>query len=295
VYNLLKGLINRYNSLHVKPSDFVVEIGSGNAPYWRSNLLIDKYVADSTERPAGIAPLVVDRPLVIADGSQLPLADRAVDCLIARNILEHIIDIEEFIDEMTRVAHSGYISTPSALAEKLFGWTKHVWFVSVKGEKLLFVAKQRPLYDPQLSSVFHSLFSNNRLFQQFYRRNRDLFTVSFRWEDNLNYEIRGATNNLREIKSSQAQFDLQNTMSVLNNAAYGKPNLRRGLENLLRRISSGMQIKSVDDLVNLLACPICHSSLKIRSPNALQCSGCSNEFPVCKGIPVLVNQAAGQT
>ena len=95
----------------------MAEIGSGNDPYWRSNVLIDKYVADSTERPAGIAPLIIDRPFIVGDVERLPFKSNSVDFLIARNILEHIVNVEQFFSELTRVSRRGYITVPSALAE----------------------------------------------------------------------------------------------------------------------------------------------------------------------------------
>jgi hypothetical protein len=43
--------VRRFRALGISRTDFVVEIGSGNDPYWRSDLLVDKYVANPAERP----------------------------------------------------------------------------------------------------------------------------------------------------------------------------------------------------------------------------------------------------
>ena len=153
-----------YSFLRIARSDFVVEVGSGNDPHWRSDLLVDKYVTDSTERPGGVTPLVVDRPFLVGDALELPIQDKSVDCLITRNLLEHMVDPGKFLAEAMRVGHTGYITTPSVLSEKLFGWEKHVWFVSIEDGALILRAKERTLYDRDLSSLFHKLYAMDPAF-----------------------------------------------------------------------------------------------------------------------------------
>lgn len=52
----MNSALRHFRSLGIARYDFVLEVGSGNNPYWRSDLLIDKYVSDAAERPGKRAP-----------------------------------------------------------------------------------------------------------------------------------------------------------------------------------------------------------------------------------------------
>lgn len=284
--------VSRFRSMRIARTDFVVEIGSGNDPYWRSDLLIDKYVADSTERPGRVAGLVVDRPLVIGDALQLPLKDKSVDFLIARNLLEHIIDVAQFAAELQRVSRRGYISTPSSVAEKLFGWDKHVWFVSKRAGRLHLLAKDRTLFDAELNRAFHTRFATSRAFQRFYRADSDLFVVQYLWDGALEYTVEGATAPLQEVKAAQAEFDLASTTQVL--AQLSRPaNLRRRAATFARRLHSTQRMGAVAGLLDRLACPVCHGALVLHGAG-LRCGGCARGYPIVNGVPVLVAEAGAR-
>jgi len=275
----------------IRRSDFVLEVGSGNDPYWRSDLLIDKYVADSAERPGGSAPLVIDRPFVVGDACSLPLKDSSVDFAIARNLLEHIVDADTFLNDMMRVSHAGYITTPSALAEKLFGWSKHVWFVSVDDGTLTLRPKQRTLYDASLSKVFHTLYQNNRSFRRFYAKNRHLFVVEYYWEESIEYQIEGVLEDVTQIKTTEAQFNLDTLRLALN--TYDRDTGLRGrMINLLRRLASRTTTDNPTDVIDRLACPICKGTLVFaEEKQVFKCSKCLVQYPIVAGIPVLVREA----
>jgi len=98
--------------LNIKPGDLVLEIGSGNRPRGRSDILCDKYTEDNYERAGGQALVVDKRPFVIADGLALPFKDKSFNYVITSHILELVEDPVRFIRELTRVARSGYIENP---------------------------------------------------------------------------------------------------------------------------------------------------------------------------------------
>jgi len=86
----------------------VLEIGPGHAPFMRANLFVD--FADTTQPPG---------PLYKADiaTQPLPFPDKSIDFVYARHILEDMWNPFHLIKEMERVAKSGYIETPSPIAE----------------------------------------------------------------------------------------------------------------------------------------------------------------------------------
>lgn len=48
-----------------------------------------------------------------------------------------------------------------------------------------------------------------------------------------------------------------------------------------------------DDLFNILACPLCKADLRYnKDKTGLVCIKCSKEYPIKKGIPILLPQKA---
>src|ERR1700733_5671490 len=89
--------------LHVPVSSdaLVLEVGSGGNPYPRANVLLDAY---EVTRERHWAPLVHDRPTVLAFVEKLPFKDKAFDFVIASHVLEHSAQPELFLQELMRVA-----------------------------------------------------------------------------------------------------------------------------------------------------------------------------------------------
>ena len=75
--------------MNIRATDLVLEIGSGNNPNPRSDILCDRYIHDNNQR-AGEFAAVIDRPLVVADGYRLPFKDKTFDYVICSHILEHM-------------------------------------------------------------------------------------------------------------------------------------------------------------------------------------------------------------
>ena len=126
--------------------ELVLEIGSGDRPNPRSDVLVDRYPEDNTERGGDLR---VDRPLVVADAHHLPFKDRSFDYVVCYHILEHMDDPARFIREITRVGRRGHIQSPSEVAEKLFHWPFHRWYVNLIDGRLILVESGR--YDVKLT------------------------------------------------------------------------------------------------------------------------------------------------
>ena len=103
----------------------VVEVGGGQRPSARADVVVDKYVEDDFER-AGGAPLDTSRPLVVADGEALPFDDGSAAYVIAMHVLEHATDPVRFAAELSRVGQAGFVQVPSRAAELTVGCNKGV-------------------------------------------------------------------------------------------------------------------------------------------------------------------------
>jgi SAM-dependent methyltransferase len=172
--------------LNIKPTDRVLEIGSGNRPRRRSNFLCDRYIENNYER-AGEENLVIDkRPFVVADGQALPFKDQSFDYVVTSHILEHVDDPKRFVAELLRVARAGYIETPSELGEKIFGWPFHKWIVRIENDTIVMRLR---LAESPFNNYFHKMYQNDSLFTEFVDSHFNDFYIQYEWSDTIPLRI----------------------------------------------------------------------------------------------------------
>jgi SAM-dependent methyltransferase len=168
--------------------DLVVDVGSGQNPHPRANVLCDRFVEDNTERAASGA-LRVDRALVVADATQTPFRDRSFDFAFCSHLLEHVDQPALLLSELQRIARAGYIETPSPIAEKIHGWPFHRWLVRVEGERLVIEAKTKAIFDADLHEWFGRQLQAPSFWRAFIPRllERRMITVHH-WRERIAFE-----------------------------------------------------------------------------------------------------------
>ncbi|MFQ5914281.1 MAG: class I SAM-dependent methyltransferase [Nitrospinota bacterium] len=171
----------------IRAADLILDVGSGNKPHPRANVICDRYVEGQAERSG---PIIVDRPFVVADAHYLPFKDKAFDYVIASHILEHMDDPALFLSELSRVASRGYIESPSEVSEKLFFWPYHKWYVMNVSNVLVIKEKNFPA---TFGSLFHHLYARDRLFKVFVDHNPSIFLTSYEWEGTIRYDFTAAS------------------------------------------------------------------------------------------------------
>lgn len=180
--------------LGYRPTDLVLDVGSGNRPHPRADLLCDLLVADDGERGGA---LVVDRPLVGGALERLPFKDGAFGYAHAAHILEHVADPLAAVRELTRVARAGYVETPAEFGGKLLDMPFHRWYVRQEGQGLVFTGKDRGMHDDHLCEKAYGLWHHDGQFRSFFWRHLDLFLVRVEWEGQLEARLEGPTEPLR--------------------------------------------------------------------------------------------------
>ena len=94
----------------------------------------------------------------------------------------------QFAAELRRVSAAGYIQSPSEIAERLFHWSFHRWYVNLEGDTL--VLHPREPHEP-FGELFDYLYAFNPAYYFFQRSMPDLFWVEREWRGNdLKIEVR---------------------------------------------------------------------------------------------------------
>lgn len=267
--------------LGFRPGDLVLDVGSGNDPHPRADVLVDKFVTDDTEREGR---LVVDRPLVGGDLERLPFRDGAFDFVIASHVLEHVTDPLKAVAELQRVARRGYVETPAEFGGKLMDLPGHRWYVRLEGEMLVFTGKSVPMFDDQLNHAAFTLWGQqDDTWMRFFRAHRELFFVEHRWEGELRARVIPPPGELVAeeafIKGAEA--------AVAEKAAdrSAKARLKDAIRDYYH--SSLYGPRRPVDLARLCACPRCRAELDLAGADA-RCRGCGAAFPLVASGPFRV-------
>ncbi len=215
----------------------VLEIGSGDNPNPRSNILVDRFLLDNTERASD---LVIDRPLVVADAHHLPFRNEVFAYSICSHILEHMDDPVQFVQEVQRVSTAGYIGSPSEIAERLFHWSFHRWYVNIQDGVLVLHPKEPA--EP-FGELFDYLYAYNPAYYFFQRSMPDLFWIEYEWYGRI--RLRVAETSPLPLRDPQAlhemvrlRFSLPRLLVMFAGALLARllnEKTRHSLRQLLRR------------------------------------------------------------
>ena len=199
---------------NITPSDKVLEVGPGVAPYQRSDVLLDKSFDehDAYEQRGGQVQIHYTKPLCYYDGKTFPFKDREFDYVICGQVLEHIPvqDLHQFLSELQRVAPKGYIETPRVFYEYLFNFYVHEWVLNYRDRELLLMPKEE-LHFSNINDAYYLMFKHgfsktqNSLISDFI----DFFMLGFEWEDHIPYRVVHDTDELvnkQDVESFKEYF-----------------------------------------------------------------------------------------
>ena len=150
--------LERRIAVPVRDDDLVLDVGSGDKPSWRADVLLDRFAgAEYAAQRSGRASARVTRPLFDADAANMPFADGAFDYAICSNLLEHVTDPVGVAAELTRVARAGYIEVPEAASAKIVDFPSHLWWCRLDetdpdAPTLVMTAKDAPYFDPEIDA-----------------------------------------------------------------------------------------------------------------------------------------------
>ena len=274
--------------MKIKPGDLVLDLGSGEQPQPRADVLCDLLVEDNSQRAGGF-PIVIDRPFVVGDAYHLPFKNKSFDYVICSHLLEHVEDPLQLIKELVRVGKAGYLETPSPLSERLFGWDFHLWFVKSKNGTLLFQKKGKGI---RLGGFFHKLIEKQIWFRRFFEENQDLFYTKYEWQDKIKIKI------VKKINQKKEQILKKINWSRLKDLVFYfqwlarrvKRKISKETRRAIWQFKSQFQKQSIlDFLLPLLACPNCHAGVELgRGGKLIECPFCGKKYSLNGVIPVML-------
>ncbi len=169
----------------------VLDVGSGDKPSWRADVLLDRYPGEEyAAQRSGTARARVSRPLFDADAADMPFADGAFDYTICSNLLEHVPDPAAVIEELMRVSRAGYIEVPEAASAKIVDFPSHVWWCRMEEGTLVFTPKQQRHFDDEIGAYLDRTGLERRVAKVLDSKFEDR-VVMLHWQDRVRYRVDG--------------------------------------------------------------------------------------------------------
>lgn len=177
--------------LAIKRNYHVLEVGPGNFPHPRSNVIADKFT-DSNYHRSGDLKVLKNQSFVEADGQNLPFNDQEFDYVICCHVLEHVEDPAKFISEQVRVAPMGYLETPSIIGEYLMPKESHRWVIQEIDNKIVMYEKEKINFttSPDMGYIFQKFLPKTSIgYKILNRTHPELTIVNYEWKEDIDVLI----------------------------------------------------------------------------------------------------------
>jgi SAM-dependent methyltransferase len=275
--------------LNVSSTDFVIDIGGGHRPFWRADLVIEKYPFDhSLHRNQ---PMQFGRvPVIKADALAIPIPDGGCDLIFASHIIEHLPDPVRFIAEIKRCSQRVYLEFPSRNRELMFAWSFHEWLIEPAGRVLRF-------YRNDLPQLF------GRLFHEEYdaalgawseARHEHLNTSMYCRSDELDFEFPTETATEMLLRSSPRGTSKINSAEFIHRSRYSpREVLAFAAQSMLpgsvyarlsrQRGGSSSPAPFPDSVLARLMCLHCRAVALRRSKDTITCQ-CGAQYLQDRGV-----------
>ena len=161
------------NLLDDNPNWKVLDIGCGYGAHEKASVICD--VQD-------LSKFYEDKNFIKLESEILPFKNKEFDFVIASHVLEHVKEVDIFINELERVSSKGYIEVPTKLEDNLVFENKkeHIWhmeFDDINYE--LIISKKIQYIDPILT--VSSIKKLSEIFKQ-------SLVLELYWENQIKYK-----------------------------------------------------------------------------------------------------------
>lgn len=178
----------------INRKELVVDIGSGDKPFWRADVFFDNTMLSDNQRITGTGAVTSLGLFVNGTLPHTPFQDKAFDFSFCAHLLEHVEDPDMAIKELMRISKRGYIETPNGVLELMDPFRSHLWFIFLNGNKLIFVRKSKKMHE--------TLKANGKRFNKVIKKISDPF-IRMYWEGKIDYEI------INDLDSSEKFYPVE--------------------------------------------------------------------------------------
>ena len=174
------------NLLHKNPNWKILDIGCGYSPNKYATVFCDTQ---------DLSKFYKEKKFIKLEGTKLPFENKEFDFVIASHVMEHVLDIEFFINELERISSNGYIELPTKLEDNLVFENKkdHLWHMDFDDVNFNIIISKKVQYIEPILTV-----SSMKKFDELFRKS---FVLELLWKDKINY-ILDKKSNLNFTKSS---------------------------------------------------------------------------------------------
>lgn len=171
-----------------KEDDLVIDLGGGDKPFWRADVVLDKSSLGNEHRYSSSAIIKNIGLYIDSDITKTPFKNKTFNFSFCSHVLEHVQRPDLAIKEITRISQQGYIEVPNGIMEMIYPYQGHLWFIYQVKDELVFIRKGRGLH--QALSDAHS---------KYYYLAKLVKTpfISFYWKGTIKYRI------IDELKGSE--------------------------------------------------------------------------------------------
>ena len=194
-YSLISFFQRKILVKNIDKNDLVLDVGSGDKPFWRADVIVDKYLEDDQQRHSGA--IVYDKRKIFLEGDveKLPFKDKVFDFVFCSHLLEHVESPDKAIAELTRVAKKGYIEVPFAIIDLLKPFPPHLWFCFYENNTLFFHQKEKEKnIFVEETERFGKIFYDNPLIQFLFSKMYKSIFITIYWKNNLKHSVKRVKN-----------------------------------------------------------------------------------------------------
>lgn len=171
----------------IKTEHRVLEIGPGVAPHPRADIYLDKsFSEEEAFKQRGWMPQIsLDKEVVYYDGKNFPFKDKEFDYVICSHVLEHVEDVDYFLNEMSRIAKAGYLEYPTVHYDFIYNIPEHLTYLYYDGRVVLWMKKNETGIEKfsAVQKVHHQTMMNG--YHHIVDQLQDIFFQGFEWFEKI--------------------------------------------------------------------------------------------------------------
>jgi len=175
----------------INKNDIVIDIGSGDKPFWRANVFLDNLSLDNLQRSTYSDTIKNLGNFVNGDiTKKTPFKNKIFDFSFCSHVLEHVENPDLAIKEIMRISKAGYIEVPNGLLEYMMPFSTHLWFIFLSNKKLYFLRKGAKLHEVLTENSIHYSYLPHKMKNPFIR---------LYWKNKIDYEIIDLCNDVQKF------------------------------------------------------------------------------------------------